>query len=106
MEGVNQSCSPSKICGSKLNGAIVTVMVHNYVLIEKIEILVVKNIFLLNFAKYLSFSEVKNKSHVVIFGTDFNKLRVFSKSVTKSLQMRFLVSEGILNLVCYCEKCR
>ena len=105
MEGVNQSCSPSKISGSKLNGAIVPVKVHNYVLIEKIEILVVKNIFLLNFAKYLSFSEVQNKSHVVIFRTDFSKLGVYSKSVTKWLYGRFLVSEGIFNLVCYCEKC-
>ena len=65
-----------------------------------------KNIFLLNFAKYLSFSEVQNKSHVAIFGTDFSKLEVYCKSVTKSLYGRFLVSEGIFNLVCYCEKCR
>ena len=37
----------------------------DYVLIEKIEMLVVKDISPLNFAKNLSFSEVQKKIHVV-----------------------------------------
>ena len=89
----------------KRSNIVIHVISCDYVLIEKIEILVVKNIFPLNFAKYLSFPEVQKKSHVVIFGTDFSKLGVYSKSVTKSLCERFLVSEVIFNLVCYCEKC-
>ena len=56
-----------------LNGALVIEMVNNYfteskknyVLIEKNEILVVKNIPPLNFAKYLSYSEVKKNRNIV-----------------------------------------
>ena len=69
-------------------------------------ILVVKNIFPLNFAKYLSYSEVQKNRMLLIIGTDFRKLGVYSKSVTKSFYGKFLVSEGIFKLVCYCEKCR
>ena len=32
---------------------------------------------------------------LLIFGTDFSKLGVYSKSVTKTLYWTFLVSEGI-----------
>ena len=43
---------------------------------------------------------------LLIIGIDFSKLGVYSKSVTKSLYVKFLVSEGIFKLVFYCEKCR
>ena len=43
---------------------------------------------------------------LLIFGTDFSKLAVYSKSITKALYGEFLVNEGIFKLVCYCEKCR
>ena len=72
----------------------------DYALIEKNELLVVKNIFPLNFAKYVSFSEVQ-KNSLLIFTADFSNLGVYSKSVTKSLYGSILVSEGISNLVCY-----
>ena len=75
-------------------------------LIEKIKILVVKNISPLKFARYLSYSEIQKNRNDVITGTDFSKLGVYSKYVTKSLYGKFLVSEGIFKLVCYCEKCR
>ena len=65
-----------------------------------------KNISPSNFTKYLSFSEVQKNRMVLTFGTDFSKLGVYSKSVTKSLYGTFLVSEGIFKLVSYCEKCR
>ena len=90
----------------KRSNIVIHVISCDYVLIEKIEILVVKNIFPLNLLKYLSFSEVQKQNHVVILGTDFSKLGVYSKSVTKSLYGKFLVSEGIFSLVCYCGKCR
>ena len=64
------------------------------------------NISPLNFAKYLSYSDVEKNRNVLIIGTDFSKLGVYSKSVTKSLYGKFLVSEGIFKLVCYCEKGR
>ena len=35
---------------------------------------------------------------LLIFGTDFRKLGVYSKSVTKTFYGRFLVSEGIFKL--------
>ena len=41
---------------------------------------------------------------MLIIGTDFSKLGVYSKYVTKSLYGKFLVSEGIFKLVCCCEK--
>ena len=56
-----------------LNGALVIEMVNNYftgskknyVLIEKNEILVAKNISPLNFAKCLSYSEVQKNRNIV-----------------------------------------
>ena len=56
-----------------LNGALVIEMVNNYfteskknyVLIEKNEILVVQNISPLNFAKYLTYSEVQKNRNIV-----------------------------------------
>ena len=65
-----------------------------------------ENISPLNVAKYLSYSEVQKNRNVGIFGIDFSKLGVYSKSVTKTFYGRFLVSEGIFKLVCNCEKCR
>ena len=58
----------------------------------------------LNFAKYLSYSEVQKNRNVL--GTDFRKLGNYSKPVTKSFYGNFLVGEGIFKLVCYCAKCR
>ena len=97
-----------------LNGALVIEMVNNYfteskknyVLIEKNEILVVQNISPLNFAKYLTYSEVQKNRNIVNNWNRFSKVGVYSKSVTKLLYGKFLVSEGIFNLVCCCEKCR
>ena len=63
-----------------------------------------KNIFPLNFAKYPSYSEVQKNRNVVNNWKRFQQ--VYSKFVTKSLYGKFLVSEGIFKLVCYCEKCR
>ena len=63
-----------------------------------------KNISPLKFARYLSYSEIQKNRNDVITGTDFSKLGVYSKYVTKSLNGKFLVSEGIFILVCYCEK--
>ena len=48
----------------------------------------------------------KRTGMLLIVGTDFIKLGVYSKSVTKSFYGKFWVSEGIFRLVCYCEKCR
>ena len=70
------------------------------------EILVVKNISPLNFTKYLSYSEVQKTGMLLIFGIDLTKLGVYSKSVTKTLYGKFLVSKGIFKLVCYCEESR
>ena len=57
------------------------------VLIEKIVILIVKNISPLNFAKYLAYSEVQKNKDVV---NNWNKLRVYSKKpVIKSLYGKF-----------------
>ena len=44
------------------------------VLIEKIKILVVKDISPLKFARYLSYSEIPKNRNDVITGTDFSKL--------------------------------
>ena len=41
---------------------------------------------------------------LLIIGTDLSKLGVYSKSVTKSLYGKFLVSEGIFKLVYYCDQ--
>ena len=66
-----------------------------------------KNISPLDFANYLSYSEVqKNRKVVIMFGSNFSKLGVCSKSVTKTLYGKFLVSEGILKLACHSESCR
>ena len=66
-----------------LNGALVIEMVNNYfteskknyVLIEKNEILVVQNISPLNFAKYLTYSEVQKNRNVVNNWSRFQKVR-------------------------------
>ena len=53
---------------------------------------------LLNFAKYLSFSEEQKNSKLLMFRSDFRKKGVCSKSVTKMLcQKKFLVSECIIS---------
>ena len=61
--------------------------------------------------KYISLNievirQCKRTGMWLILGTDFSKLGVYSKSVTKTLYGKFLVSEGIFKLVCHYEKCR
>ena len=48
----------------------------------------------------------KRTGMLFIIGADVRKLGVYSKSVTKSFYGKFLVSEGVFKLVCYCEKYR
>ena len=48
----------------------------------------------------------KRTGMLFIIGADVSKLGVYSKSVTKSHYGKFLVSEGVFKLVCYCEKYR
>ena len=90
----NQSCSSSIIsqsinvgwrtCDSKKN---LSFEKARNALIEKAEI------FSLDLAKYLSYSEVQKNSKVVMFTLDFTKKRVCPKSVTKTLYWsKFLVS--------------
>ena len=68
------------------------------VLIEKIEIWAVKNIYLLRSGR---------TAKLLMFRLDVRKKGVCSKSVTKTLyRNKFLVSERILELVCQCESCR
>ena len=74
------------------------------VLIEKIEILIVKNISPLNFVKVIQ--KYKRTRMSLIIGTDFSKFGVYSKSVTKSLYEKFLLSDDIFKLICHCEKWR
>ena len=65
-----------------------------------------KNI-LLDFAIYLSFSEVQKNSKLLMFRSDFRNKGLCSKSTTKMLyQNKFLVSDCIFKLVGYCESCR
>ena len=48
----------------------------------------------------------KRTGKLLMFESDFSKLRVCSKSVTKTLYGKFLVAEDISKLVCHCESCR
>ena len=64
---INQSCFSSKISQSMLNGALVIEMVNNFFSesMEKKRVMGSEKYILLDFAKYLSFSEVQKNSKVV-----------------------------------------
>ena len=56
--------------------------------------------YILDFTKYLSFSEVQKNSNVVNVLSDFRKKGVCSKSAAKTLyRSKILVSECIFKLV-------
>ena len=66
----------------------------------------VKNIFSLNFAKYLSYSEAQKDQKLLMFRSNFSKEGLCSKSITKTLYgNKPPVSERIFKLVCHCESC-
>ena len=72
---------------------------------EKNEIQTVKNIFPLDFAKYLSYSALQKNSKVL--NVEIRSLRICSKSVTKALyRNNVLVSQCIFKLVCHYNSCR
>ena len=73
--------------------------------IKNTELWAVKNIPPLDFANYLSYSEVQKKMKVVNVWIRFQEVES-SKSVTKTLYGKFLISEGSFKLVCHSENCR
>ena len=80
---------------SMLNGALVIEMVKNSFIESKKR----KN-WDMGSEKYIYLNiefirKCKRTGMLLIFGTDFSKLGVYSKSVTKTLYWTFLVSEGI-----------
>ena len=66
----------------------------------------VKNIFPLDFAKYLSYLESKRTGKLLMFWSNFSKYEVCYKSNTKMLYGKFLVTEGVFKLACHFESCR
>ena len=108
----NQSCPPSKLANqSMLYGAL---LIHRVTILlvksrktlpfgqRNIEIRAVKNIFPLDFAKYL-----KRRATLLMIRSDFRKKGVCSKCFRKTLcGYKVLVSECIFKLVCHCESCR
>ena len=79
-----------------LNGALVIEIISNVFSKgnKNFGHLVVKNVFPLDFIKYLSYSEVQEKSKVV--NVQIRSLRVFSKSFTETIYWnKFFVSECI-----------
>ena len=66
-----------------------------------------KNMFPLDCAKYLSYSDVQKNRKVVNIWIRFQQVGSSSKPVTKTLYGKFLVSENIFKLLChYFESCR